>query len=395
MSTPTNNRVEGFPVGCEWFHTVDDALEKMLDAIACSRKSVRLEVYIFDKSAIGERFRAALVEACQRGVAVYVMVDALGSYGLPNDYFEPLKKAGGEFRWFNPLRLTRIGFRDHRKMLVVDDATAFVGGFNIAENYRGDGVTKGWHDTSVRLSAEFALELGSIFDGMFQLAGEKPRPWVRFRKNVNQRVITISQGQIITSGPNWRGFKMQQALCAAVQKARCIQIISAYFLPPRQIRKALAKAAKRGAIVTLILAAKTDVSLAQSAARRLYTGLLKAGIRIFEYQPQVLHSKLFLFDDAVFVGSANLDKRSLHINYELLVRLETHHITQQAQRFFEQAISHSQEITLEQWRKSRSFLTWLREQWAWFLLAQVDPYLAYRQFTWLRGEVLSETRKKK
>jgi cardiolipin synthase len=188
---------------------------------------------------------------------------------------------------------------------------------------------------------------------------------------------------------------MQQALCAAVQKARRIQIISAYFLPPRQIRKALAKAAKRGAIVTLILAAKTDVSLAQSAARRLYTGLLKAGIRIFEYQPQVLHSKLFLFDDAVFVGSANLDKRSLHINYELLVRLETHHITEEARRFFEQALSRSQEITLEQWRKSRSFLTWLREQWAWFLLAQVDPYLAYRQFTWLRGEVLSETRKKK
>ncbi len=188
---------------------------------------------------------------------------------------------------------------------------------------------------------------------------------------------------------------MQQALCAAVQKARRIQIISAYFLPPRQIRKALAKAAKRGAIVTLILAAKTDVSLAQSAARRLYTGLLKAGIRIFEYQPQVLHSKLFLFDDAVFVGSANLDKRSLHINYELLVRLETHHITEEARRVFEQALSRSQEITLEQWRKSRSFLTWLREQWAWFLLAQVDPYLAYRQFTWLRGEVLSETRKKK
>lgn len=394
MSTPTKNRVDAVLVGCEWFHSVDGALEKMLDAIACAQRSVRLEVYIFGKGPIGERFRTSLVEARGRGVAVSVMVDSLGSYDLPVDYFEPLKKAGGEFRWFNPLRVKRIGFRDHRKILVVDDLVAFVGGFNIAEAYCGDGVNRGWHDTSVQLSTEFAVELGRIFDGMFRLASQKPQPWVRFRKNANQRVISTAEGQIITSGPNWRGFKMQQVLCSAVQKARCVQIISAYFLPPRQVRRALVLAAKRGARVTLILAAKTDVPMAQSAARRLYTGLLKAGVQIFEYQPQILHSKLFLFDDAVFVGSANLDKRSLHINYEVLVRLDAARITQQARLFFEKALDLSQEITLEQWRKSRSFWTRLREQWAWFLLAQVDPYLAYRQFTWLRGEGLSEVRKK-
>ncbi len=394
MPIVSNTIDESFPPTCWWFHTVDEAIGKMLEAIKGAQFSVKLEIYIFQDCPVGELFRTALIEACRRGVVVQVMVDSLGSYNLPETYFKLFQQAGGEFRWFNPIRLQRIGFRDHRKILVVDDVLAIVGGFNIATEYCGDGLNRGWHDTSVLLPKELAVELGHIFDEMFQLPSNKPRPWLNKRNKSNQKVVSTDQGDIITSGPSWRGFRMQKALVHAIQHAKRIQLISAYFLPPRQIRRALAKVARNGVSVTIILAAKTDVALAQSAARRLYTGLLRAGIRIFEYQPQVLHSKLYIFDDHFFVGSANMDKRSLHINYELLIRLRQQPLLLQAQRFFDKALSHSEQITLEKWRKSHTFLNWLHENWAWFLLAQVDPYLAHRQFALLRGEVLGEVSKK-
>src|SRR2546423_11134834 len=135
-----------------WLRTGEEAFAAMLEAIEEASESIRLEIYIFEAGPMGEKFRDALVKALGRGVRVQVLVDALGSIRLTNAFWEPLLTAQGEFAWFNPLSLQRWSYRDHRKMLICDDAVAFIGGFNIAESYNGDGVQRGLRDLGSRIT---------------------------------------------------------------------------------------------------------------------------------------------------------------------------------------------------------------------------------------------------
>ncbi len=150
----------------EWLRTGEEALREMLRAIQEAKVSVRFEMYIFEDSPIGRAFREALTGACQRGVRVQILIDTLGSVTLPESFWDTYRKAGGEFRWFNPLKLNRWIFRDHRKILVCDDQIAFIGGFNVAEEYQGDGVKKGWRDLGMKISGQLVQELSLAFDEM-------------------------------------------------------------------------------------------------------------------------------------------------------------------------------------------------------------------------------------
>jgi cardiolipin synthase len=129
-------------------------------------------------------------------------------------------------------------------------------------------------------------------------------------------------------------------------------------MPPRQMRRAMMRASRQGRPVRLILAGKSDVKLSQLASRYLYKSLLRAGIQIYEYQPQILHSKLYLFDDIFYVGSANMDKRSLLVNYELLVRVKNEELARYGRNLFENTLKHCTRITPADWRASRTF--WIR-----------------------------------
>ena len=143
-----------------WLCTGQEIFPAMLKAMAAAQKSIRLETYIYADGKLGRQFLAALLAAAQRGVRVRVLVDAMGSWLLPNDFFDPLVAAGGEVRRFNPLHLWRFGVRDHRKLLVCDESTIFLGGFNVADEYDGDGVTRGWCDVGVRIeNPTLAVEL--------------------------------------------------------------------------------------------------------------------------------------------------------------------------------------------------------------------------------------------
>jgi cardiolipin synthase len=142
--------------------------------------------------------------------------------------------------------------------------------------------------------------------------------------------------------------------------------------------------AREGAPVQLILAGRSDVLLSKLAGQHLYRSLLRSGVEIYEYQPQILHSKLFILDDIVYVGSANLDTRSLHINYELLIRLTKTQLADEARAIFAEDLKHSRRIHPAAWQASRTFWRKLKERWAYFILARVDPYLARRQWRALR-----------
>jgi len=366
-----------------WLRTGEEAFAAMLEAIGGASASVRMETYIFEPGPLGERFRQALVNACERGARVQVLVDAFGSIRLPTSFWDPLIKARGEFAWFNPFNMQRWSYRDHRKLLVCDHSVAFVGGYNVAEAYNGDGVTRGWRDLGLRITGALVSDLAASFDTFFARATTKHKPLQRLRKAPN-RITSGQNWKLILSGPGRHHGDLKRTLVHDLVVARSVKIICAYFLPTWRLRKELMQVRKRGGQVQLILAGKTDVPLARMASRRLYRSFMRAGVEIFEYQPQVLHAKLFIMDDVVHVGSANLDVRSLRINYELLVRISDAEAAAQAREIFAADLAHCQRIDPETWRKSRSFWTKFREDWAYFVLARIDPYLAGRQLKALR-----------
>jgi cardiolipin synthase len=366
-----------------WLRTGEAALAAMLSAIQASQESVRLETYLFHAGPLAERFREALVLAARRGANVRVLIDALGSHNLSADFWDPLKKAGGEFVWFNPLSLTRWSCRDHRKILVCDNARAFIGGFNIADEYQGDGVTRGWRDLGLEITGALTAELAESFDRFFARATVKQSPLLRLRRAANH-VTTGQNWKLLLSAPGRRHSELKRTLAQDLSRARSVKITCAYFLPTWRLRRALQRVRRRGGRVQLILAGKSDVAIALLAGQRLYRGFLRAGVEIYEYQPQILHAKLFILDDIVYAGSANLDIRSLRINYELLVRIADSRVAGQARAIFDADLSHCARIDPAKWRKSRTFWKKLKEEWAYFVLARIDPYLATRQLGTLR-----------
>jgi cardiolipin synthase len=348
----------------------------MLAAIASVRERIRFESYIFAADGLGEQFRDALAEAARRGVKVNVLLDAFGSQSVPTNFWAPLAAAGGEARYFNPVLLKRFGFRDHRKLLVCDDHTAFVGGFNISSVYQGDGVNSGWRDLGLRLEGHFAAALDAAFDEMFARAEVQHKPFTRLRRSSSRKAVRLPEGRLLLTGPGRGRNPFERELHQDFARARHVRIIAAYFLPSWRIRRELARVVRRGGRVQLILAGKSDVYLSQLAARSLYRRLLRAGVEIHEYQPQILHAKLIIVDHAVYVGSSNLDTRSLRINYELMFRFTNRELVAGARGIFEECLTRSESIDYKAWCRSRTWWRRLRYRWAYFLLARVDPYLA-------------------
>lgn len=364
----------------QWLRNGDEAFPAMLAAITAARTSVRLEVYIFADDDLGRKFLAALVQVQQRGVTVKVLVDGIGSHSLPEDFFAPLVKAGGAARIFNPIALKRFGIRNHRKLLVCDEAVAFIGGFNISLEYAGDGVARGWRDLGLRFAGELARDLAGSFDEMFALADFRHKRIARLWLARHKRTVISGTEQLLLGGPGRGGNPIRRALHKDLAHARQVQIVEAYFLPTWRIRRGLARIARMGGTVKLILAGKSDVALSQLAGRSLYRRLLKARVQINEYQPQILHAKLLILDDAVYVGSANLDPRSLSINYELMVRFDNPTMATEARGIFADALQHSVAIDFAAWKKSRSFWTKIKERLAYFFLARIDPHVARQQW---------------
>lgn len=363
-----------------WLRNGNEAFPAMLDAIEAARHSVRLEKYIFSGDELGQRFREALVRAQRRGVQVRVLLDAVGSYGLSRSFWAALTAAGGAVRFFNPIAFNRFGIRDHRKLLVCDEAVAFIGGFNIAADYMGDGVTSGWSDVGLQLRSPLAAELAASFDEMFARADFRHKRFARLRRTGAKRIVCCPEEQLLLSGPGRGPNPIRQALHRDLLTARDVGIVVAYFLPSWRLRRDLARVVRRGGRVQLVLAGRSDVRVSQLAARSLYRRLLKAGMSIAEYQPQVLHAKLFVVDHVVYLGSANLDPRSLAINYELMVRFQNERLAMEARLLMQELRARCEEISLDTWRASRSLWQKIKERWAYLLLARLDPYVARWQW---------------
>lgn len=351
----------------------------MHELIASARESLCLESYIVRPGEPAESLLTALLAARTRGVRVQVLYDAFGSEGLPPGFFAPLQAAGGQVRVFSPARRLRHAFRDHRKLLVVDARAAIVGGFNIGPEYTGDGVTRGWRDLALEIQGPIGAALAASFAAMYALAPVTPGAIMEFRAAVRRVPLISGPIKLLTSGPGWRAGSLVHTLRFDLRHTRNVRCMAGYFLPPARIRRALERCSSEGGKVQLLLAGKTDVPVARYAAEHLYTDMLEGGAQLYEYQPQVLHAKLILMDDIVYVGSCNLDRRSLNINYELLLRLEWPELAAQGRALFEGALAYSQPVAEREWRARRRWWEQLRSRAAYWLLTRIDPVLARRR----------------
>lgn len=291
----------------------DELYADLLEAIGQARESIRLECYIFGDDEVGREFVQALTGAALRGVRVRVSLDAAGSLGFAMSAGpERLIDAGVGLKWFNPPRfvsLARLNRRDHRKLVVVDDQYAWLGGFNIhsecSRQYYGE---ERWRDTQVRLTGNLARQAGEFFDYLW---------WNQRRRHFEEVVDPESQ---LVSNHNWRQrHRFRRQLMQAIGNARSrVWLTTPYFMPDHRTQVAMSRAAQDGVDVRLLVPYKTDRPVTQWAARAAYAFLLKCGVRIFEYQPRLLHAKTAVIDDNwCTVGTANLDYRSFYVNYEM------------------------------------------------------------------------------
>jgi cardiolipin synthase len=365
-----------------WMHTGTAAYDAMIAMIDGARRTVDVEFYTVAPGTAADRLGTALQGAGARGLRVRVLLDALGSSSLPAAWVERLRAAGAEVRIFNPRPLLRWSFRDHRKLVVCDDEVALIGGFNVAPAFEGDGISSGWRDLGVLIDGALAQDLARGFSALFAAAKLEPaqlRPLARF---LRRQRVNLNAASAIVGGPGGPQSLLRKTLRADLKVARRVDVAVAYFLPTRGIRRLLRQATRRGP-VRVLLSGNSDVPVSRLASQHLYPGLLRSGVALWEYQPQVMHAKVLVVDDVVYVGSANLDTRSLQLNFELLVRLPSPLLASQVRARIDLDCTLAWRVPVD-WSRRRTLFQRLLQSWSYFLLARVDPFVARGQFRHLR-----------
>ncbi|MCW8133905.1 MAG: phosphatidylserine/phosphatidylglycerophosphate/cardiolipin synthase family protein, partial [Planctomycetota bacterium] len=322
------------------------AFPEMLGAIADAKVSVDLETYILVADGTGRRFAQALIEAARRGVQARLLIDAVGSIGLPSAFVDELLAAGVRVGIYHPLLVLRpdwaINRRDHRKILIVDRRVSFTGGLNLSDDYAPKSLGgRAWRDTHARLDgARPAAALLSLFEFAWEKAHHQEpggpkhrtiRQMVGAMISGRERVLSVTDGfaggGVLMRVIGNREFRQRRRIRAtylhAIRQAReYILIENAFFLPDRGIRRALAKAVKRGVRVAVAVSRVSDPKIGAVAGRVLYSDLLAAGVRIFEWPEPMLHAKTAVVDGAwAVVGSYNINSRSLFHDLEAVVVL--------------------------------------------------------------------------
>ena len=302
------------------FHLLDDNEQffgRMLQSIESAAAYVLLEMYLVESGIIAGRFVDALGRAARRGVRVCVIFDGFGSLGLGAAYRRNLTEAGVELRTFNPISLrARLQnfLRDHRKLLLVDGTTAFVGGAGLTDEFAIAGRPgQPWRDLMVEIAGPVVADWQRAFDRTWRRSGAElglPPP-------LCLDLVDGAEGRVALSEARARSM-LANGVVRRIEAARArAWIMSAYFVPSRRFRKALRRAARRGVDVRLLVPGpKTDHPWVRHAARRFYGKMLRSSVRIFEYQPRMLHAKMIISDDWVSIGSSNLDRWSFTWNLE-------------------------------------------------------------------------------
>lgn len=334
----------------EVFTERDLIFEHMLSAIHSASKRVWLETYIFEPDEIGLKFREALIGAVSRGCEVILIYDHFGSSHLGNSFLGPLLKAGVGVFNFNPIwpwrRQGPLLFRDHRKILIIDEDLSFCGSLNISAN-----PTLKFRDTVMRIQGPATQDLSNLFlDSLYETTGQDKKRNLEI-KNYSGGVVA----QVLGSNQRRKLISIQKSMEVTLRRAKhTCYFTTPYFLPYDRLRKAMIDAARRGVDIRVLTAGLSDVPLMRLASHHVYGQFLKAGIRIYELFGQTLHAKTAAIDGVyASVGSYNLDHWSARRNLEVNVSVIDPHLAGELESHFYVDLKNAREISLPVW-KSRS-----------------------------------------
>jgi cardiolipin synthase len=346
-----------------------EALLAAHNAIQNAKRRICLEVYIFASDATGEAFAELLSKKSSEGVSVYVLYDDIGSLTADRKIFRRMRASGVKLQAFHPIRPweCRYGWkpfnRNHRKLLVIDNEIAGMGGLNVGREYAGSWIVRDqdanvsdfWRDNAIGLRGPAAREFQKSFAKSWHYAangGRLRKTQFQYNLDAIEHPHAGNELSILASSPS-----LDSPLRPVLHKLfggarRSIQMTMAYFAPDDDLIDALCRAAKRGVKVQLMLPSRTDVHLLIIAARSFYEKLLAAGVEIFERQSVVLHTKTMTIDNEIsVVGSANLDYRSIEYNLELSTIIRSRQFGAQMNALFRNDIHFSKRINLNEWRK--------------------------------------------
>lgn len=364
-----------------------EALHAAYEAIKQARHRICLEMYIFASDDTGRAFADLLCEKARAGVLVYVIYDSFGSIGTDGNMFEQLKRAGVRVLEFHPFWPWEGKFswrpvnRDHRKLLIIDNDVAALGGMNIAREYAGSWVVQSsapehdfWRDTAISVRGPGMRQFLTAFAKTWQYVTHRgkmraaeyvynldgvcgPCEWPIIQRRKRGRVVhgDLPEGKpqfgILASAPT-RQSPLRPFLNKLFREARkSICLTMAYFAPHDDLIDELCAAARRGVKVRLMVPAKGDVKLLVIAAQSFYDTLLTAGVQIYERQGVVLHAKTMVIDGLIsMVGSTNLDYRSIEYNLELSALIRSREFGRQMEELFEHDVRFARRIRADKWR---------------------------------------------
>ena len=344
----------------EVIETGTGRLQALLDLINSAELSVRILFYIFRGDDSGRQVRDALVEAARRGVKVQILLDGYGCSDASSDFFAGIAAEGGSFCLFHPSYGRRYLVRNHQKLVVVDDRLALIGGANIHDDYLVDDGPRYWRDLWLRIDGPKAAEAGAYFDALYRWTKKKGAKLRSLRRLVQRHSNRQGPLRWKFSAPLSLRNPWPTGFAHDMAEATRLDLISAYFSPPRSVLRRIGRMARRGQ-VRIITAAKSDNNATIAAARHNYSRMLRRRVGMYEYQASRLHTKLIILDDVVYFGSANFDFRSFYINMEIMLRIEDAAFAESMRGYFEGELAVSEHIT-PALHKQRANL-WRRIKW--------------------------------
>lgn len=310
----------------------EDAYDTLVDMIDGARESIHITTYILSSDPVGTEVIERLARRAREGIDVRLLLDSVGSWRLSNRALRPLTDAGGKVAWFMPVFHLpfrgRTNLRNHRKIVVVDGSRALAGGMNIAQEYMGPTPLAGrWRDVSAVLEGPAAADLHDLFLSDWSFAsGQKPT-LVNPPPHPDPPAAAPRAGgdpvQVVASGPDVAGDPLYESLITLLFSAReRVWVITPYFVPDEILVRALDLAARRSLDVRLVIPNRSNHLSADLARVGYLRQIHEAGGRVLRYRPGMIHGKMILVDDDLaIVGSANMDMRSLFLNYEVALFL--------------------------------------------------------------------------
>lgn len=352
-----NNNDSALMQGSEiaFFTSGKEKFDTLIKDLENAEHHIHFQYYIIENDEIGRKIKSILMKKASEGIEVRILYDDVANWRTKNRFYDEMKKSGVEITAYLQVRFpiftSKVNYRNHRKIVVIDGTTGYIGGMNVADRY----LTDSWKDMHLRITGKGVLALQSAF----------LIDWVSSGKSLlsdkvyfpEMPVFTDNILQIVTGGPinPWRTL-LQATLHILSNAKKYVYIQTPYFLPTESLFQILQSAALSGVDVRLMVPNKADVPFVNTAARSYFAEMMRAGVKIYLYQPAFLHAKMMVADDFITViGSANMDFRSFEHNFEVNVYLYDKEFAGKMKQLFLEDQQNCKHITLKKWKKRPRF----------------------------------------